>query len=210
MIVLSPCTTTFPSPWDENKWKEFFITMKQGCTSRPAPWGREKSCPTPQKGGFALLCKNCQTLWAAAGQSWFQSIEIQKAITWKDPILSDKYLPHSQISWFTHFLGPTAPHPVNFSLAPPHPIAILWQNYSSSFQNSLMYRYFFKNWFFLELEVLLFQSPVFLSLKIFLLACLQYGLGSLQLLLKTKEIPDPQEKDGVISFTASSNLWNLQ
>ena len=66
------------------------------------------------------------------------------------------------------------------------------------------------NTFFLELEVLLFQSPVFLSLKIFLLACLQYGLGSLQLLLKTKEIPDPQEKDGVISFTASSNLWNLQ
>ena len=58
--------------------------------------------------------------------------------------------------------------------------------------------------------ILLFQSPVFLSLKIFLLACLQYGLGSLQLLLKTKEIPDPHKKDGVISFTASSNLWNLQ
>ena len=58
MIVLSPCTTTFPSPWDENKWKEFFITMKQGCTSRPAPWGREKVCPAKWK-----LCPPLPALW---------------------------------------------------------------------------------------------------------------------------------------------------
>ena len=104
-------------------------------TYTPHP-AKRRLCPTPPR-------ENYQNLWGAAGQSWFQSIVIRKVITRKDPILSDKYLPHSQISWFTHFLGPTAPRPVNFSLAPPHPIAILWQNYSSSFQNSLMYRYFF-------------------------------------------------------------------
>ena len=58
-----------------------------------------------------------------AEQSWFQSIEIRKAITRKDPILSDKYLPHLQISWFTRFFAlprgffpcPTTPRPA------PHP-----------------------------------------------------------------------------------------
>ena len=98
MIVLSPCTTTFPSPWDENKWKEFFITMKQGCTSRPAPWGRKKVCPAPKREASPR-----PALWKLprpTGQSWFQSIEIQKAITRKDPNYQSiyaRFCPASQI-----------------------------------------------------------------------------------------------------------------
>ena len=61
---------------------------------------------TPQKGGFAPPRENYQNLWGAAGQSWFQSIVIRKVITRKDPILSDKYFPHSQISLFTRFFAP--------------------------------------------------------------------------------------------------------
>ena len=55
---------------------------------------------------FAPPSENYENLWGAAWQSWFPSIEIRKAITRKDPILSNKYLPHSQISWFTHFFAP--------------------------------------------------------------------------------------------------------
>ena len=76
--------------------------------ARPAPQKARSSPPCPVKVG-----KSC-----GAEQSWFQSIEIRKAITRKDPILSNKYLPDSQNSWFTHFFAP--PRPVNFSLAPPH------------------------------------------------------------------------------------------
>ena len=50
-----------------------------------------------------------------AGQSWFQSIEIRKVITRRYPILSVKYLPRSQISWFTHIFYPA---PQTFTLAP--------------------------------------------------------------------------------------------
>ena len=83
-----------------------------------APWGGEKVCPTPPHPAKRRLCpappcENYQNLWGAEGQSWFQSIEIWKAITRKDSILSDKYSPHSQISWFTHFFCPASPRPVH-------------------------------------------------------------------------------------------------
>ena len=76
-------------------------------SARPTP-AKRRLCPAPP-------CENYQNLRGAAGQSWFQSVEIRKAITRKDPILSDKYLPHSQISWFGHFLAP--PRPVNFGVS---------------------------------------------------------------------------------------------
>ena len=91
--------------------------------ARPAPWGGEKVCPThPAKRRLcpAPPCENYQNLRGAAGQSWFQSVEIRKAITRKDPILSDKYLPHSQISWFSRFFALPRPAPQTFTLAPPH------------------------------------------------------------------------------------------
>ena len=58
---------------------------------------------------FAPPSENYENLWGAAGQSWFQSIEILKAITREGSILSDKYLPHSQIRWFTSFFVPPRP-----------------------------------------------------------------------------------------------------
>ena len=87
--------------------KMSFIPMTSGSLGKWCPPGMHAPPrPTPQKGGFAPPCENYQNLRGAAGQSWFQSIEIRKAITRKDPILSNKYLPHSQISWFTHFFAP--------------------------------------------------------------------------------------------------------
>ena len=94
-------------PWIDSL-STFIHHKKSGMHASPR-WAGKMSAPprpTPQKGGFALPRENYQNLWGAAGQSWFQSIEIRKAITRKDPILSDKYLPHSQITWFTQFFAP--------------------------------------------------------------------------------------------------------
>ena len=85
----------------------------------PAPPRKKEALPHP-----VPPCEIYQNLWGAAGQSWFQSIEIQKAITWKDPILSDKYLPHSQISSFTRSFAPPRPAPQTFTLALPRPVAL--------------------------------------------------------------------------------------
>ena len=95
----------------------------QECTPRPVGRGKGLPCPVPPRKKEALPrpappCENYQNLRGAAGQTWFQSIEIWKAITRKDPILSDKYLPHSQISWFPRFFAP--PRTVDFSPALPH------------------------------------------------------------------------------------------
>ena len=90
-----------------------------------------------QKGGHAPPRENDQNLRGAAGQSWFQSIEIRKAITRKDPILSDKYLPHSQISWFTRFFAP--PRPADFHTYPGLPRESLVHTFGKTFPNKAVF-----------------------------------------------------------------------
>ena len=64
----------------------------------------------PPKGAFAPFRENHQNLRGAAGQSWFQSIEIRKAITRRDPILNI-CLTHKSVDLRTF-----SPRHVNFSL----------------------------------------------------------------------------------------------
>ena len=66
--------------------------------ARPAPWGRKKVCPAPKREASPR-----PALWKLprpTGQSWFQSIEIQKAITRKGPNYQSiyaRFCPASQI-----------------------------------------------------------------------------------------------------------------
>ena len=74
------------------------ILRKQIRDARPAP-------PYPAK---RRLCpvKITKTCGAQRGKVDFNPLKFGRQFQGKDPILSDKYLLHSQISWFTHFFAP--------------------------------------------------------------------------------------------------------
>ena len=85
--------------WGLPLWWWYQWWWYQGCTSRPAPWGREKVCPTPQKEGFAP-----PALWKLPkplGRSGAKLISIHgnsEGNYKKGSNFVVKYLPHLQIS----------------------------------------------------------------------------------------------------------------
>ena len=85
----------------------------------PRPMGRGKGlcrrAPTRKKEALPRPVKITKTCGVQRGHVDFNSLKFGRIqfcrinFCRKDPILSDKFLPQSQISWFTHFFAPHRP-----------------------------------------------------------------------------------------------------